>query len=291
MHQVAVRAELLVRDGAAVRGQRAARCSPRRRPRAAAAVALAAPRSTSLSPTFRPSSRGELVHGLRAGSLAAPCRSDSGTSARSAVVAGVEEGARVEALEARLHARRPARATESRRPAGRALGVEEQVGAAEVAARVARLGLGGLDRSGGQRLEHVLDDVLGREPLDQRGLLQSPRPSGSPTAREQLRVVLARSGGRGRCRRGCRAARRPPPAARPAARRRRARPPRPRPARPRSRRIRSSSSAARPGRGVASGASGGSDPASTSSSASGSRRQIWQASAPSSWRAPRVTAS
>ena len=47
--------------------------------------------------------------------------------------------------------------------------------AREVAARLGRLGLGGLHRARRQRLEQILDDVLGRQPLDQLGLLQPHR--------------------------------------------------------------------------------------------------------------------
>ena len=73
---------------------------------------------------------------------------------------------------------------------GRALDVQEDVPAAQVAARLAGLRLRGLDRPGGERLEHVLDDVLGRQALDQLGLLQPDRRLVRHGA-QQLRVLLA----------------------------------------------------------------------------------------------------
>ena len=59
----------------------------------------------------------------------------------------------------------------------------------QVAARLGRLRLGGLHRACGQRLEHVLDDVLGRQPLDQLGLLQPHRGLVRHRAQE-LRVLV-----------------------------------------------------------------------------------------------------
>ena len=61
--------------------------------------------------------------------------------------------------------------------------------AGQVAARFGRLRLGGLDRARGESLEHVLDDVLGRQPLDQLGLLQ---PDGGLVRdrAQELRVLV-----------------------------------------------------------------------------------------------------
>ena len=62
--------------------------------------------------------------------------------------------------------------------------------AREIAARFARLGLRGLDRARGERVEHVLDDVLRRQPLDQLGLLQPDRRQVGDRA-EQVGVLVA----------------------------------------------------------------------------------------------------
>ena len=61
---------------------------------------------------------------------------------------------------------------------------------AEVAACLARLDLRGLYRARGERLEHVLDDVLGGQPLDQLRLLE---PDGGLVRNgpQQLRVLVA----------------------------------------------------------------------------------------------------
>ena len=61
--------------------------------------------------------------------------------------------------------------------------------AAEVAPRLGRLRFRRLHRAGGERLEHVLDDVLRREALDQLRLLQAHRRLMSDGA-EQLRVLV-----------------------------------------------------------------------------------------------------
>ena len=57
----------------------------------------------------------------------------------------------------------------------RAHRVHEHVRAGQVAPGLCRLGLRCLYRTGSQRLEHVLDDVLRRQPLDQLRLLQAHR--------------------------------------------------------------------------------------------------------------------
>ena len=67
--------------------------------------------------------------------------------------------------------------------------MNEHVRAGEVAARLGGLRLGGVHRACGQRLEHVLDDVLGRQPLDQLGLLQAHRGLVRGRAQE-LRVLV-----------------------------------------------------------------------------------------------------
>ena len=61
--------------------------------------------------------------------------------------------------------------------------------ARQVASGLARLRLPGLDRARGERVEHVLDDVLGRQPLDQLGLHQ---PDGGLVrdGAEQLSVLV-----------------------------------------------------------------------------------------------------
>ena len=52
-----------------------------------------------------------------------------------------------------------------------------------------RLRLGRLDRAGGERVEHVLDDVLRRQALDQLGLLEAHRGLVGDRA-EQLLVLV-----------------------------------------------------------------------------------------------------
>ncbi len=56
---------------------------------------------------------------------------------------------------------------------GSSLGMEEHVGTREIATGLHGLGLGHRQRTGGERLEHVLDDVLRGQALDQLRLLEA----------------------------------------------------------------------------------------------------------------------
>ena len=78
----------------------------------------------------------------------------------------------------------------SRLTAGRRLGMDEQVRGAQIAADLGRLRRGERRRSGGQRLEQVLDDVRVRQTLDQLGALQRNRAQVGDRA-DDLGVLLA----------------------------------------------------------------------------------------------------
>jgi hypothetical protein len=105
-------------------------------------------------------------------------------------VAGVEEGAPVEPAQPRLHAGGELGPRRAVGVVAGTLDVQERVRPAEVAACLARLRLGRLDRARRERLEHVLDDVLGGQPLDQLGLLQ-PHGRLVGDGPQELRVLLA----------------------------------------------------------------------------------------------------
>ena len=123
-------------------------------------------------PIVRPESRAELVARLvqpldRAGVTGVE-RDDR----PHRLTPAVEQPERVAPPQVRL---RPRRELGPRRPVrvlGRALDPQQRVGAAEVPVRLAGLGLRGRERARLERVEHVLDHVLGGQPLDQLGLLE-----------------------------------------------------------------------------------------------------------------------
>ena len=153
--------------------------------------ALAAPRSTSLTPTSDPR-RARARPPRRMSSSSRRGRVGSGTSARRLVVAGVEQRARVATLELRLTRATPAPATAARR-AGRARARRGGTACGRLRSQRASPALASAvsTEPGGQRLEHVLDDVLGGQALDQRGLLQPDRGLVGDRP-QQLRVVSAK---------------------------------------------------------------------------------------------------
>ena len=166
--------------------------------------ALAAPRSTSLEPDHHALLARQLLAALPQPLHRGRARRGQRGDRAHAVVAGVEERARVEPAAGGSRTARPGPASAGPSSSGRrrAHGVEEHVRAAEVAARLGRLGLGRLHRAGGQRLEHVLDDVLGGQPLDQLGLLQPHRGLVRHGAQE-LGVLVVEGAARAQCSRGC----------------------------------------------------------------------------------------
>ena len=169
--QVAVGAELVVRDGSALSERASGRCEPRRRPRACDAAL--------------PPHRGRRRSDRPAGRARAPSRRTPAQAARrrrgprralGRAPAGCHGERRRTTRGYSRRSRACTRAARSGhgRPVGFARGalyVREHMRPAEVAPRLDRLCLGRGNRPRGERLEHVLDDVLFGQPLDQLRLL------------------------------------------------------------------------------------------------------------------------
>ena len=190
VHQVAVGTELLVGDSAALGHERAADsgrvgglANP---PPGACSAAVDVAQVRPPVPPRGPAARRRPA----AARPRHPCPSASGASARTR--SGRESRNAREPSRRSCSRNRAASSDQTRALHGcsrRPLDVHEEVRLAQVAARLTRLRLRSLHRAGRERVEHVLDEVLGGQALDQLGLLQ---PNGGLVGdgAEQLLVLL-----------------------------------------------------------------------------------------------------